>query len=166
MARTYSQNHRKDMYPQLSSNIRLVWLNGWVFVYELSDCGFASIWSDLNFRFRVCFEQGLPWHSNNYRVWIHSVMPTWHDQNIQSNSMYREVLTTQLNYLASSAKWLSAGYEQSGFGFESSWSHQIYALILYSATCESLSTIWKNTQISLVFLFILLKSRKNAYYKF
>ena len=115
MTRTYSHKHRKDMYPQLSSNIWLVRLNGWVFVYELSDCGFEFIWSDLNFRFGGCFEQGLPWHSNNYRVWIHSVMPTWHDQNIQSNAMYREVLTTQLNYLASSAKWLSAGLRTKWF---------------------------------------------------
>ena len=26
----------------------------------------------LNFRFRACLEQGVPWHSGNYRVWIHS----------------------------------------------------------------------------------------------
>ena len=26
--------------------------------------------SHLNFRFRPCFEQGVPWHSGNYRVWF------------------------------------------------------------------------------------------------
>ena len=31
-----------------------------------------------------CFEQRVPWHSGNYRVWIHSEMRTWHDNNIQS----------------------------------------------------------------------------------
>ena len=55
-----------------------------MFVYELSGCGFASSCSNLNFRFRACFEQGVPWHSGNYRVWIHSETRTWHDKNIQS----------------------------------------------------------------------------------
>ena len=59
------------------------WLNGWVFVYELSGCGFESSCSHFTFRFRACFEQGVPWHSDNYRVWIHSETRTWHDNNIQ-----------------------------------------------------------------------------------
>ena len=45
----------------------LVWPNGWVFVYELS----------------ACFGQGVPWHSDNYKVWNHSETRTWHDKNIQ-----------------------------------------------------------------------------------
>ena len=61
-----------------------VWLSGWVFVYELSGCGFESSYSHLNFRFRACFEQGVPWHSGAHRVWIHSETPTWHDKNIKS----------------------------------------------------------------------------------
>ena len=28
--------------------------------------------SHFTFRFRACFEQGVTWHSGNYRVWIHS----------------------------------------------------------------------------------------------
>ena len=39
----------------------------------------------MNFRFCVCFEQGVPWHSGNYGVWIHSETRTWHDKNIQFN---------------------------------------------------------------------------------
>ena len=35
-----------------------VWLNSWVFVYELSGCRFESRWSHLNFRFRACLERG------------------------------------------------------------------------------------------------------------
>ena len=65
-------------------NAKPVWPNGWVFVYELSGCGFESSCSHLNFKFRACFEQGLPWHSGNYRVWIHPETRTWHDKNIQS----------------------------------------------------------------------------------
>ena len=36
------------------------------------------------FRSRACFEQGVPWHSGNYRVCIHSETRTWQDKNIQS----------------------------------------------------------------------------------
>ena len=40
----------------------------------------------------------------NCRVWIHSKTRMWHDNNIQSNSPYRYVLTTQFSHFASSAK--------------------------------------------------------------
>ena len=67
-----------------------------MFVYELSGCGFESRCSHLNFRFHACFEQGVPWHSGNYRVWIHSETRTWHDKNIQyspisSLSIFRKI---------------------------------------------------------------------------
>ena len=57
--------------------------NVWVFLYELNGSGFESSCSHLTFRFRACFEQGFPWHSGNYRVWIHSETHTWHDKNTQ-----------------------------------------------------------------------------------
>ena len=60
---TYSQMHRTDKYSQHSSIIWPVWLNGWVFVYELSGCGFESRCCHLNFRYGACFEQGVPRHS-------------------------------------------------------------------------------------------------------
>ena len=65
-------------------NTQPVWLNVWVFVYDLSGCEFESSCSHLNFRFRNCFEQGVPWHSGNYRMWIHSETRTLHDKSIQS----------------------------------------------------------------------------------
>ena len=83
MTRTYSRIQYTDKYSQHSSIFWPVWLNGWVFVYELSGCGFESSCSHLNTRSRTCFEQGVPWHSGNCRVWIHSEMRTWHDKNIQ-----------------------------------------------------------------------------------
>ena len=67
----------------------IVWLNGWVFVYELNRCGLESRCGHLKFRYHACFEQGVPWHSGNYSVWIHSETRTWHDKNIQSNLPYR-----------------------------------------------------------------------------
>ena len=60
MIKTYNQMHRTDKYSQLSSIIWPVWLNGWVFVYELSGCGFESRCSHLIFRYGACFEQGVP----------------------------------------------------------------------------------------------------------
>ena len=84
MIKTYSQMRRSDKYSQHISIIWPVWLNGWVFVYELSGCGFESSCSHLNTRSRTCFEQGVPWHSGNCRVWIHSETRTWHGKDIQS----------------------------------------------------------------------------------
>ena len=34
-------------------------MNGWVFGYKLSGCGFKSPSNHLNFRYRACFEQGV-----------------------------------------------------------------------------------------------------------
>ena len=60
MIKTYNQMHRTDKYSQLSSIIWPVWLNGLVFVYKLSGCGFESRCSHLIFRYGACFEQGVP----------------------------------------------------------------------------------------------------------
>ena len=78
-----TQMHRTDKYSQLSSIIQSVWPNGWVFVYEVSGCGFESCCSHLNFRYCPCLEQEVPWHSAKYRVWIRCETRTWHDKNIQ-----------------------------------------------------------------------------------
>ena len=37
----------------------------------------------------ACFEQGVPWHSGNTRVWIYPETHTLHDKNMQSNAPYR-----------------------------------------------------------------------------
>ena len=39
---------------------------------ELSGWGFEFYCCHLNFRYRACFEKGVPYHSVNYRVQIHS----------------------------------------------------------------------------------------------
>ena len=83
MTRTYTQMHRTDKYSQLSSIIQSVWPNGWMFVYEVSGCGFEPCCSHLNFRYCPCLEQEVHWHSAKYRVWIRCETRTWHDKNIQ-----------------------------------------------------------------------------------
>ena len=72
MIRTYSQMHRTNKYSQHSSIIWSVSLNVWVFLYEMCGWRFAFSCSHLYFRFRACFEQGVPSHSGNCRVSIHS----------------------------------------------------------------------------------------------
>ena len=76
-----------------------IWLNGWVFVYELSRCGFEYSCSHLNFRFRTCFELGVPWHSgcvdslwNAYVTWQEDTVILcislfgWHSRTTQWKS--------------------------------------------------------------------------------
>ena len=72
MIKTYNQLRHTDKYSQHSSIICPVWPNGLVFIYELSGCGFESRCSPLILRYGACFEQGVPRHSGNCRVWIHS----------------------------------------------------------------------------------------------
>ena len=59
--------HRTGKYSEHSSIIWLVWLNGWVFVYELSSFRFKSSCSHLSFRFRAFFEVGVLSHSAKLR---------------------------------------------------------------------------------------------------
>ena len=67
MTRTYSQMHRTGKFSEHSSNIWPVWLNGWMFVYELNSSGFKSSCNHLSFRIRARFEQGSPSHSAKLR---------------------------------------------------------------------------------------------------
>ena len=72
---------------------RSIWLNGWVFVYELSGFGFESCCCYLNFRHRTCFKHIISWHSGNYRVRIHSGTRVWYDNNIQFfNAIVRRLI--------------------------------------------------------------------------
>ena len=115
--------HRTDKYPQLSSIIWSVWPNGWVFVYELSGCGFESRCSHLNFRYRACFEQGVPWHSGKYRVWMQC--ETHPDMIRTYNQMQHTEKYSELNWIIWSVQpngWVFV-YKLSGCGFESRCSH-------------------------------------------
>ena len=80
---------RTDKNLQQSSIIWPVWLNGSVFIYIVSASAFESRCSHSNVGLRDCFEQGVPSHSGNYRVWIYCETGTWHDKNIHWNALYR-----------------------------------------------------------------------------
>ena len=105
--RTCSQMHCTDTYWQFNLIIWSFLPNGWVLVYGRSASGLESRCSHLIFSFLACLEQGVPAHSGKYRLLIHSETCTWHDKNIQSDALYRQVLATQLNHLVSLAKLLS-----------------------------------------------------------
>ena len=92
---------------QSQSTVRPARLNGWEFIYELSGCGFEPSFSHLNFRFCACFKQGVPWHSGNYGVCIHSETRVWHDKNIQSNVQCTDKYSQHSSIKASLASWLS-----------------------------------------------------------
>ena len=102
---------RTDKYLQYSSIIWLVWPNSLVFAYKLSVCWLESRCSHLNFRYCTCLEHRVPWHSGKYRLWTLSEMCTWIDSNIRSKSPYRNVLTTELNHLASLTKYIGVRLE-------------------------------------------------------
>ena len=64
----------------------------------------------LNFRYRACFEEGVSWHSGNYRVCIYSEMRTWHDNKIQGLHFpgVIKIVTTMIHYcycLIAYGKW-------------------------------------------------------------
>ena len=60
--------HYIDNYSQHSSIICSVWENGLVFVYKLSGWGTILSAVTWNVRYHACLEQGVTWHSDNYRV--------------------------------------------------------------------------------------------------
>ena len=53
MIRTYSQMHHTDKYSQHSSTIPSIWLNGRVFTYKLSGCGFELRYRKSNLTFML-----------------------------------------------------------------------------------------------------------------
>ena len=111
--------HVLTMYSQHSSIIWPVWLNGWVFIYKLNDSGLESRCSHGNFRYHACFKQGVPWHSRNYRVWIHS--ETSSNMIRTYSQMHRANKYLQCSSIIWSV-WLNGWvfvYELSGCGFES-----------------------------------------------
>ena len=79
---TWTDNHL-DWKKIINHLVKLASLAKWLSVrFQTKWLWIESSSSHLNFRFCTCFEQGVTWHSDNYRVWIHSEMHTWQDNNI------------------------------------------------------------------------------------
>ena len=110
MIKTYSQMHRTDKFSQHSSIIWQVWVNGWVFVYELAII--APTWSKefLNIQSTIECEFSLKRVRDMIRTYS-NIQPT--DKYSQYGSIIWPI-------------WLNGWvffYELSGCGFESSCSH-------------------------------------------
>ena len=58
--------------------------SGWVVDNKSRDCGFETRCSYINLRYLACFPQEVPWHSGNYRVYLHFKTRKCHDKNTQS----------------------------------------------------------------------------------
>ena len=61
--------------------------NHLVLKWTLNQFGQMMAWvrvqlQSLKLEIHACFEQGVPWQSGNYRLWIHSETDAWHDKNI------------------------------------------------------------------------------------
>ena len=86
ITKTYSEMHLTDKYSQHSTVIWLIWLNGWVLVYELSGCGFESHYSHLNFRFWACLKQKVQsYQKNQALLWIRKIYYTLTNLVIKNN---------------------------------------------------------------------------------
>ena len=107
--------HGTDRYPDQPSIIWAVGPNGWESLCKRSGSGLKSCCSHVTVRFHTCFEQGIPWHSGNYRLWIQSERRSWHQKNMQSDAPYRYVLRKQPSHLGVFAKCLSVGLRTKWF---------------------------------------------------
>ena len=69
----YKSQSESTLYSCLNANKLLAQNRRDIWSWSgLSCSGFESHCSHLNFRYHTCFKQGVPWHSGNYEVYIHS----------------------------------------------------------------------------------------------
>ena len=71
-------------------------LNGWVFIYKLSGCGFKSHCCHLTLDVVPASSKEFLDIQANYRVWIHSETCTWHDNNRQHSDCCLKLQKHQL----------------------------------------------------------------------
>ena len=113
--------HHTDKNSQYSTITWSVWLNGWVFIYELSGCEFESPCCHLNCRYGACFEQGVPWHLDK----LLSVNSLWNSYLI----LWLIITCNQIHHTDKNSQhssiiwpvWLNGWvfvHELSGCGFE------------------------------------------------
>ena len=155
MIRTYNQLHRTGKYSQHSSIIWPVWLNGWVFVYELSGCGFESSCSSLKFQnfapasskefldIQATIECGFTLKRVRGMIRTHSQMHRTGKYSQHSSIIWPVWLNG----------WVFV-YELSGCGFESSCSHSqpIFTHILFDLRPDSSKRFWNSLVIVMPFL--------------
>ena len=86
-----------------------VWLNDWVFVYKLNGYDFESRCNHLNFRYRACFEQGVPLHDKNTQSYsISFVCPSTVQGNFVSNRPSWHLHVQRIKTLQQSVKYVQS----------------------------------------------------------
>ena len=84
LVRKRTLNHLAKLAKWLSCVV-IIYLYG-AFDCMLSSCHVQIRVPLLSLKLQI-FEQEVPWHSGNYRMQYHSETRTWHDNNIQSNTI-------------------------------------------------------------------------------
>ena len=99
-------------------------LNGWVFVYELSGCGFESRFCQTSVMAPASGKHFLDIQAN-YRMWVQSETRTWHDNNIQ---LFR------YRFLRHIAFWI---LNYTNWSASNMWSHTHLTLFDIMKPCSS-----------------------------
>ena len=99
---TYAFQSESTLYSCL--NVKEILARGRHEIWSLSDCNWTRTHNHLVHKrlaklvnwlscdcavFFTCSENGVPWHSDNCRVWIHFKTRTWHDNNIQTRKFVK-----------------------------------------------------------------------------
>ena len=95
----------------------------------------------LNFSYRTCFEQGVPWHSGNYRVYIHSenAYVTWEEHTVtiilvENDKIFQDdkaITNAFINYFTNVTH--SVGLKKKNIGLEK----------LFSKIVENFQKFWE-----------------------
>ena len=116
-----------------------VTVNGWVFVYDLSSCGFESRCCHLPFRYCASLEQEVPWHSGNCKVWIHSETRKWHGINIQYIHCFAYFIWLSIKWLYLTKK---VCFQATHLWYTTAKSYRYIFFLENSKICLSLSLIF------------------------
>ena len=130
MIRIYSQMYHTDKYSHHSSINWPVWLNAWVFAYELSACVLKSRFIILIFRFCDCFGQEGFWNSPNidceFSLKCIPVMIRTCSKMLRTGKYSQH---NSISWLVGENGWLYI-YELSEFQSKSRCSHLIFTFCL------------------------------------
>ena len=93
----------------------------------------------------ACFEQGVPWHSGNYRVWIHPKIAyvTWQEHTVKCTVQMSTQSRAQSFWPVWPNGWVFV-YELSGSGFESSCIHVRLWLKCYPQNFSGAGSIYES----------------------
>ena len=124
-------NEHSTIYPN--------WPNDWAALWVLICLvHLQSRCNHLNFGYSACFEQGVPWHSGNCKVWIHSEKRKWHGINIQYIHCFAYFIWLSIKWLYLTKK---VCFQATHLWYMTAKSYRYIFFLENSKICLSLSTI-------------------------